>query len=349
MSWEDRRSYRDPIRPSGRYWAVLNGSVPLVPIAGVRIKLHSTFILVSTLILAVGPAGGYPWQAKLECVLALFVASLWHETAHLHGRRWAGEAGSDQIVLTPVGGVPSIASRWRMPSVSALLAGPLASLLLCGICLMALALLTGDHASWNPRHNISQKFPGWGNAAFHFGWLYCVSLLLLAVNLFPIFPLDVGQMLHVRVARRSGFETSARMMCVSSIAGSILIGIGGIVTHTWLVLFLAVTCFYFSLGLFFRWSREVSGGIELAEGLDDPYFGGLLVADPSSTRRRRRLSRWAVRRLRKLARQEELDQLHVDRILAKVSKMGIKSLTWQERRTLKQATSRQRLGDDEGK
>lgn len=347
MSWEDRRSYRDPIRPSGRYWSVLNGSVPLVPVAGVRIKIHSTFVLTAGLLLATGPARGYPWQARVECVLALFAATLWHEAAHLKGRRWAGEAGSDQIVLTPVGGFPSIASRWRLPSFAALLAGPVASLILCGFCLGIMALIMHDHALWNPAHILSHKFTRWSDPVFHLSWLYSVSLLLFVTNLLPIFPLDCGQMIHVWVARRSGFESSARMMCVSSIAGSILMAAAALAFQNWLILFVAATCFYFSVGLFLRWTREVSGGVELAEGLDDPYMGDLLVADPRSVRRRRRLSRWAVRRLRKMARQEELDQLHVDRILAKVSKLGIKSLNWTERRTLKRATSRQQAGEED--
>jgi len=347
MSWEDRRSYRDPIRPAGRYWAVLNGSVPLAPIGGVRIQLHSTFVLAVVLILALGPGKGYAWQVRVECVLALLAAALWHETAHLKGRRWAEEAGGDQIVLTPVGGMPSIASRWRLPSIRALLAGPIASLLLCAICLGALFCVNHGKVALNPARLVTQKFNRWSDPAFHLGWLYSLSLLLLLANLLPVFPLDMGQIVHVLVARRSGFETSARAMCVVSIGGSIFIAVAALALESWLVLFVAGTCLYFAIGLFWRSSREASGGVELAEGLDDPYFGGLLVAEPRSKRPRRRLSRWAVRRLRRLAKQEELDQLHVDRILAKVSKLGIKSLNWSERRTLKRATSRQHIGDDE--
>ena len=53
------------------------------------------------------------------------------------------------------------------------------------------------------------------------------------------------------------------------------------------------------------------------------------------------------RRLRRLALQEEQEQHALDAILAKVSAFGIQSLTWRERRALKQATSRQWAGEDD--
>jgi Zn-dependent protease len=345
MAWEDRRSYRDPIRPTGRYWAVLNGTLPLMPVRGIRVQIHSTFLLAVVLILGVGPGRHYPWQSRLECVAALFVAALCHELAHLRGRRWAGEVGSDQIVLTPIGGMPAVASRWRLPSIVGLLAGPAASFVLCAVCLAGLHLV--HHSYLNSAGIASNTFIRWGDPAFHLSWLYSISLLLLAINLVPIFPLDLGQVFHVLMARRRGFETSVRFMCASSIVGAIILCIVGVVMQHWLVVMCGITCLVFSVGLFLRWTREVAGTVELSEGLDDPYPSGLLVAEPRPARSRRRLSRWAVRRLRRMARQEELDQLHVDRVLAKVSKLGLKSLTWGERRALRRATGRQRLGEAE--
>ncbi len=343
MAWEDRRSYRDPIRPTGRYWAVLNGTVPLLPVRGVRVRLHSTFVLLCAIILLAGPVRNSSWQIRLECIAALFVAAICHELAHLRGRRWYGEAGRDRVVLTPIGGMPAVSSRWRLPSILGLLAGPAANLLICGACLAALVALR--HPPPNPTHFVSYPFTRWRDPVFHLGWLYSVSLLLLVINLLPFFPLDFGQVVHVVLARRRGFEVSVRVMSGFSIIGSIVLAILGIGMQNWLVVAAAVTCLLFSVGLFLRWMREVSGAVELSEGLDDSYMSGLLVAEPRPKRHRRRLSRWAVRRLRRMAHQEELDQLHVDRILAKVSKLGLKSLTWNERRELRRATSRQRLGE----
>lgn len=324
---------------------MLNGTLPLIPVRGVRVQLHSTFLFAAALILGVGPGRQSHWQSRVECVAALFVAAMCHELAHLRGRRWAGEAGSDQIILTPIGGMPAIASRWRLPSIVGLLAGPAASLLLCAICLAGLHV--AHHSGLNPAGIAANTFTHWSDPAFHLTWLYSVSLLLLVINILPIFPLDCGQVLYVLLARRRGYETSVRIMCASSIVGAIILAVVGVVMQNWLVVLAGITCLFFSVGLFVRWTREVSGSVELSEGLDDPYMSGLLVAEPRPARPRRRLSRQAVRRLRRMARQEELDQLHVDRILAKVSRLGLKSLTWGERRALRRATGRQRLGDSE--
>lgn len=340
MAWEDRRSYRDPIRPAGGYWAVLNYSVPLVPIRGVRVELHSSFLLTWALVLLVGPGRGFPWQARLECVAALFVAAMWHEWAHLTGRRWSGDAGGDQIVLTPIGGLPAVSSRWRLPSIAALLAGPAASFLLCVGCAAALVLL--HRWSLNPLHLGLRSFTRWNDLAFHVSWLYAVSLLLLLLNLLPIYPLDYGQVVHVLLARRNGYDSSVRIACLTGMAGSIVIGITAAALQNWLLLFAAADCCFFVIYLLLRWSRETAGAVELSEGLDDPYSPNLMIGEALQKRSRRRLSRWTIRRLRRLARQEELDQHRVDAILAKVSKHGLGSLTWIERRELRRATNRQK-------
>jgi hypothetical protein len=62
----------------------------------------------------------------------------------------------------------------------------------------------------------------------------------------------------------------------------------------------------------------------------------------SSTTKRKKLSRRAVKKLRRLAQAEELEQKRIDDILAKVSAHGMASLTWSERRELRKATERQR-------
>ena len=61
--------------------------------------------------------------------------------------------------------------------------------------------------------------------------------------------------------------------------------------------------------------------------------------------RRRKLSRFAVRRIRKKAQKEQQELARIDAILDKVAKQGMQSLTWFERRALRQATERQRQRD----
>ena len=58
--------------------------------------------------------------------------------------------------------------------------------------------------------------------------------------------------------------------------------------------------------------------------------------------KRKRVSRRAFARARRIAQQERDERNRIDSILAKVSASGIQSLTWLERRALHKATERQR-------
>ncbi len=58
--------------------------------------------------------------------------------------------------------------------------------------------------------------------------------------------------------------------------------------------------------------------------------------------RRRKQSRRAGAKARRIVREEELEQAKIDAILAKVSAHGMMSLSWLEKRTLRRATERQR-------
>ena len=61
--------------------------------------------------------------------------------------------------------------------------------------------------------------------------------------------------------------------------------------------------------------------------------------------RRRKINRRAIRRARKAAMELRVEQERLDAILAKVSKFGLVSLTWKERRILKKATERRRRAE----
>jgi hypothetical protein len=66
---------------------------------------------------------------------------------------------------------------------------------------------------------------------------------------------------------------------------------------------------------------------------------------PVEAPRRRKLSRWSIKRAQKRAAEEQAEQGRIDAILDKVSAHGMQSLTWWEKRTLRKATERQRQRD----
>ena len=76
-------------------------------------------------------------------------------------------------------------------------------------------------------------------------------------------------------------------------------------------------------------------------------FGAAFVAFGSRTRGlwEGRIAAWKKGRQRRQFDRERDEQADIDAILAKVSAKGMQSLSWRERRTLKQATERQRQRD----
>jgi hypothetical protein len=66
---------------------------------------------------------------------------------------------------------------------------------------------------------------------------------------------------------------------------------------------------------------------------------------PTPVKRRRKISRRAIKKARRRAQQQAIEQRRIDTILAKVSATGLASLTWTERRALHKATDQQRKRD----
>jgi Zn-dependent protease len=348
MEREDRRSFRDPIRRRRGSWRLLGGTVPLLSIGGVRIGIHPALLLTVAAILLLGPTRNVRWQGRLDCSAAFILAAFFHEIAQRFARRIAVNDVDDAIVISPVGGSTALASRRRTPSLMAVAAGPLAHLLLCLFAGAGLALFHG--AAINPLRVIATRpFTTWHDPVFHLGWIYAVNATLLIINLLPIFPLDGGVALQWVLVRGQGFDRGASSLCIIGLIGSAILAVTGLVTQVWLVLFLVADCVFFLTVMALRWAEQTASG-ESIDPLEDAFADTLL--DPRSAAaasvpiRRRRLSRLAIRRLRRLAREEELDQIRLDAILAKVSARGLHSLTWIDRRVLRKATDRQRHGEE---
>lgn len=348
MEREDRRSFRDPIRRRRGPWRVLGGTVPLLSIGGVRIGIHPTLLVTVGAILLLGPARNVRWQGRVDCAAAFILAVFFHEIAQRFARRIATSEVDDAIVFSPVGGSTALTHRWRAPSLMAIGAGPLAHLLLCAVSAAGLTLFHSP--AINPlRLVVARPFTTWHDPVFHLGWIYGVNAGLLIINLLPIFPLDGGVALHWLLVRGQGFDRAASSLCIVGLIGSALLAVMGLVTQVWLILFLAADCVFFLTVMALRWAEQTGGGASidpLEEAFADTLLDPRSAAAASVPIRRRRLSRVAIRRLRRLAREEELDQIRLDAILAKVSARGLHSLTWIDRRVLRKATDRQRYGEE---
>jgi stage IV sporulation protein FB len=146
---------------------------------GFPIRIHPLFWLGAVLI------GAWSLDAGLEYlllwILVVFVSIVVHELGHAFAFR---RFGSDShIVLWIFGGlaVPhsGISGRWRRILVA--LAGPFAGFLLCGL-LYGSQQLTG----WLARINMRE-------ITFLYSALVLVNIYWGVLNLFPVYPLDGGQ------------------------------------------------------------------------------------------------------------------------------------------------------------
>jgi stage IV sporulation protein FB len=343
MGWEDRQYYRDRGGSGGTPLEfLLYGSVPLFTAFGIRVRAHISLLLFIGLTLLLGGLGTekYNFAIRVQSMSILFAIILLHEFGHCFAARWVGGEAED-ILMTPLGGLAMARPPHRpLPTFITVAAGPAVNVLICLLAVAAMALTLHGFSSahgpwWNPlsylhQHGLDPN--AWRQTFWYAYFVYATSLGLLFFNLLPIFPLDGGQMLQSALWPKLGYYRSMMFACVTGMIGAVIVALVGIVTSLFLV-FLAISGFMYC----YAKRRELKEVGPEYEGMD---FSESLRPDPP--RKRRKVSRWTVRRLRREAQQESDLQSRIDAILAKVSAQGMHSLTWSERRTLKKATERQR-------
>jgi len=198
------------------------GSFTIGSIAGVRIGLHPSWLVIAFLItysLAVGdlPDRFRGWEPILYWVVAAGVALLFfasvlaHELSHaLVARRYGIEV--KDITLFIFGGAASLEGDARTPGQEALIAfaGPLSSLVIG-------AVLIGIGLVW-PQEQVLALI----------GWLAVINLSLGVFNLLPGFPMDGGRILRALIWKvRGDPEVATRnAAAVGRLVGYLLIGVG---------------------------------------------------------------------------------------------------------------------------
>ena len=340
MGWQDRHYYRDSGYGAGNplMW-LLHGTVPLFTAFGIRVKAHATLIVSAAIILLLGFGGSnFVWQDRVFAVTMLFLIVLLHEFGHCFTARWVG-GDANEIIMHPLGGLAlAHAPRRPLPTFLTIAGGPAVNVLIC-IVFGTFLWLTSGWLPWNPMLTAPiRQYGGWLDLWRWSFWIYQTSYGLLIFNVLPIYPLDGGQMLQAILWPRFGYYKSMNWVCI---AGIITCGFGIMIAIASRNIGLGILAF---LGLMSCWyMRQQLLAIGPEEYSDDTDYSA--AYEQPVTPRRRRPSRFAIRRARKIARQDEMEQQKIDAILAKVSAQGMQSLTWMEKRTLRKATERQRQRD----
>jgi Zn-dependent protease len=343
MAWQDRHYYREGGGTTGsRLMWLLTGSVPLFSIFGVRVRMHASMIVFVAfeLLTSTGPTGLGPRNA-LTAMIILFASVLLHEFGHIYGSRAMGGRGND-ILIWPLGGLAYAEPPQRpWPCLITTACGPLVNILIClvtGVILLA-ASRTEQGIPWFPFATGLKSFIPTTTFTYYVFWVFLVNYALAAFNLLMVFyPFDGGRIVQELLWFKFGYYRSMMFATAVGMVGAAIVAMVGLAYLSLLLVLIAGfgfhTCFQQRAQL-----KQIGPGEFESEALYASAYEPL-------TPKRRKASRWALRRAHKHARQEREEQKAIDIILARVSAHGMNSLTWFERRALRRATERQRARDD---
>lgn len=356
MAWQDRPYYRDRDETSGGPigW-LMNGSVPLFTLFGIRVRMHVSLIIILVFVLLLGwGTSSDSVLERVQSVLLLGTVILLHEFGHCFGARWTG-GEANEIMLWPLGGLAMTMARRRpWPQFITVAAGPAVNVIICLVCgaviwgIAGIFPLTPYHMLGHGRHITGETWRQVANTAY---WMYILSYALLIFNLLPLYPLDGGQLLQAILWKPMGYFRSMMLtLNVGLVGAAILAMVGlatlGVIGGGFLLIWIAVnnlfTCYQT------RQMLRTEGPWAFSEE-DSPDYGAVQYDARDNPRRRRKsiLRRWATRRAQKQAKQDAMEQGQIDAILAKVSAHGMHSLTRGEKRALRRATERQRRRDED--
>ncbi len=298
---------------------------------GIRVRIHLLFVfyILAELIRSLLPdQPGLIYIAPL--LIALFGLVLLHEYGHcLVCRAVGGEA--DEILMWPLGGLASCIPphRWRAHFWTAA-GGPLVNAVLLVPLALAAYAVTGSVAAvvFNPFNPMltAGLISATSNTVLVlklFVWsLHYANLLLLAFNLIvPMYPMDAGRLLQAGLWAKVGYRES---MQISAIVGLAVAGLLAVIAITFdgmqrllaVALLGGLVCYMELRRLKFEMGEDAFT-ISYDDDAEDE------APSRAEQRRRERL---------------EAEKAEIDRILAKISATGMKSLTRKEKRTLERAS-----------
>lgn len=322
-------------------------------IGGIAVRVHLLyvlFIIIKLLVSLRRDVIGLQYSAAMMGML--FVLVLLHEFGHcLACRKVGGEA--DRVLMWPLGGLAYCRPphNWRASLITTL-GGPGVNVLLVPV--LGGALLAAG-AGWsalifNPFDYSSVLADPWFSQHWRV-WLwfgYFMNLTLLGFNmLLPMFPMDAGrvvqEVLWARLGYRKSMTIAVNLGLVLAVAVGLFALIGGQDTNMLfgVAVFAGYTCFMEKRKLAMMEDAGPLEGYDFSRG----YAGMPGVGRPGGGVRSRAEETADDRAFAAAAKRQEkerLIQVEVDKILEKIAREGMASLTRKERATLKDATERKR-------
>lgn len=255
----------------------MKGSLRLIRIAGIDIKLHFTFPLVLVLggLQWVEPYGASGAAFGALLMMALFVCVALHELGHAVAARVFG-IPVREIVLLPIGGLALLGRNPRRPLHELVIAaaGPAVNVVLAVILAFVL-VARGFMPTSAAEVSKALAEPSAGTALV---WLLLANISLFLFNLIPAFPMDGGRILRALLAWPLGFSRATRIATVVGQVTAVGLGIYGIVSGQ---LMLALVAVFIFLGAGQERAAEEARGLLSDLRLGSAYNKHALVLDPA--------------------------------------------------------------------
>lgn len=208
-----------------------SGTVGLLTIFGVPIRLHFTFLLLLIYLVFIGFGERQSGLFTAVYVLALFGSVLLHELGHAIVARRYG-IRTLEIVMFPIGGVarPERTPRGHEELWIAL-AGPFVNLMIAagilGWLVMQGRLVPLDQLLQPTDANLAERI-AFGN------------LLLALFNLLPAYPMDGGRVLRALLTGKRSEEEATRVAARSGQMLAVMMGLFGLLSANFLLVFIAL-------------------------------------------------------------------------------------------------------------
>ncbi len=202
-------------------------------IAGIRIRMHWTFLLLLAWVAVSYSVAGGGWPAAVKgivFVLAIFGCIILHETGHaLTARRYGVE--TEDITLLPIGGM---ARMQRIPTHPwqefwIAVAGPAVNVVIAAVLFLILYAERGLGA-------VAEQPSFTTSFLVNLMW---VNVILVAFNVLPAFPMDGGRILRALLATRMPYARATGIAAGIGQMMAILFGIAGLFYNP-LLLFIAL-------------------------------------------------------------------------------------------------------------
>lgn len=314
----------------------LRWSLPLFRFSGIAVRLHVFFLIfiVARVLASLSPTSlstGYTVMA----LAALFSIVLLHEFGHCFACRHVGGT-AEEILMWPLGGLAYCAPPNR-PSAHlvTVLGGPAVNVILLLFFAPALYLLTSSWKAALP--NIMALGDSFAALQLASGslwlaalwWLNVINLILLLFNLLPMFPLDGGRIVQALLWSRTDYRRSMTVAVNTGFAAAVILGVLALVINDIMVLGIAIfggiVCYLEKRRLRFAEEELGFAGYDFSKG-----YAGMDDEPDEATQSR----------AEKEHERQEREAEELDRILAKVSREGMGSLSFTEKRVLRRATKR---------